>query len=521
MRLLLTGSAGYVGAVARVVFEAAGHDVVGLDTALYEGCDLAPLRRRPLPRSASTSVTCGEERPRRLRRRCPPRRALERPDRRARRDPDVRDQPPSDASASPSSRAPGACERFVFASSCSMYGASRLRASVDETAPARARSPRTRSRRCASEQSLAAARERRLLARLLRFATAYGVSPRLRLDIVLNNLVGWAVTTGAVRLQSDGTAWRPLIHVEDMARACAAVLEAPRERIHGEAFNAGCLRRELPRARPRGDRRRRRRRRRGEFAEGAGTDPRSYRVDFSKIAETLDGVPAASGMRDGSSASSSRPTVRPRWTRRCSPATGSRGSRGSARCSPKVGSTASCAGRTPVAAGADGAAGMIFTETRASGRLRHRPRAPGGRPRVLRARVLPARVRRSRAEARDRPGERRLQQRGRHAARDALPVSAGGGDEDRALHARRDPRHHRRPPAREPDLPPSTSRCGSSEDNGRALYVPERFAHGYQTLVDGRRRATRSASSTRPTPRAGSPYDDPRLGLELAAARVA
>jgi len=73
----------------------------------------------------------------------------------------------------------------------------------------------------------------------LRFGTAYGASPRLRLDIVLNNLVGWALTTGAVRLQSDGTAWRPLIHVEDMAAAAVAALGAPRDLIHGEAFNVG------------------------------------------------------------------------------------------------------------------------------------------------------------------------------------------------------------------------------------------------------------------------------------------
>ena len=111
----------------------------------------------------------------------------------------------------------------------------------------------------------------------------------LRLDIVLNNLVGWALTTGAVRLQSDGTAWRPLIHVEDMAGAIAAALAAPRERIHGQAFNAGAsdanyLVRDLASvaadAVPGVE---------VEFAEGAGTDPRSYRVDFSKIAETLEG----------------------------------------------------------------------------------------------------------------------------------------------------------------------------------------------------------------------------------------
>ena len=123
----------------------------------------------------------------------------------------------------------------------------------------------------------------------MRFATAYGVSPRLRLDIVLNNLVGWALTTGAVRLQSDGTAWRPLIHVEDMARAIVAALEAPRESIHGEAFNTGAAEANyvirdlaLTVAEAVGDVE-------VEFAEGAGTDPRSYRVDFSKILETLPG----------------------------------------------------------------------------------------------------------------------------------------------------------------------------------------------------------------------------------------
>ena len=106
---------------------------------------------------------------------------------------------------------------------------------------------------------------------------------------MLNNLVGSAIATGAVRLQSDGTAWRPLIHVEDMARACVAAIEAPREQIHCEAFNTGdsaanylvrdlalivsevVLGSELT------------------FAEGAGTDPRSYKVDFSKIASVLPG----------------------------------------------------------------------------------------------------------------------------------------------------------------------------------------------------------------------------------------
>lgn len=285
MRVLLTGSNGYVGSVARRVLEAAGHSVVGLDTTLYDGCDLTPLPAPPLPEIAR----------------------------------DIRDVEPADldgieavvhlaalsndplgdfdegltydinhlAGVRLAELARGAgIERFVFASSCSMYGASDSNTAVDETAPL---APLTAyaSSKVRSEQSLSELATDDFSPIFLRFATAYGVSPRLRLDIVLNNLVGSAVALGAVRLQSDGTAWRPLIHVEDMARGCVAALEAPRERVHNEAFNTGdteanYLVRELalivadvvPGAEV-------------TFAEGAGTDPRSYRVDFSKIQETL------------------------------------------------------------------------------------------------------------------------------------------------------------------------------------------------------------------------------------------
>jgi nucleoside-diphosphate-sugar epimerase len=168
-----------------------------------------------------------------------------------------------------------------------MYGSSGSGLPVDESAPLAPLTAYAESK-VRSERSLAEMTSDDFSPVSLRFATAYGVSPRLRLDIVLNNLVGWALTTGAVRLQSDGTAWRPLIHVEDMAGAIAAALAAPRDRIHGEAFNAGAsdanyVVRDLALmvAEVVG----------GvevEFAEGAGADPRSYRVDFSKIAETLD-----------------------------------------------------------------------------------------------------------------------------------------------------------------------------------------------------------------------------------------
>ena len=122
----------------------------------------------------------------------------------------------------------------------------------------------------------------------LRNATAYGVSPRLRLDVVVNNLVGWAHTTGEIVLQSDGTPWRPLVHIEDISRAALAVLEAPRELVHDEAFNVGATRRELHDPRGRRDRRRGHRARRASFADGSGEpDTRSYRVDCSKLARVL------------------------------------------------------------------------------------------------------------------------------------------------------------------------------------------------------------------------------------------
>ena len=123
----------------------------------------------------------------------------------------------------------------------------------------------------------------------LRNATAYGASPRLRADIVVNNLVGYAVTTGEVLIQSDGTPWRPLVHIEDISRAFLAVLAAPRESVHNEAFNVGSstenyrireiaemIERAVPDSRV-------------SFAEGGGPDKRSYQVDCSKIRRALPG----------------------------------------------------------------------------------------------------------------------------------------------------------------------------------------------------------------------------------------
>jgi nucleoside-diphosphate-sugar epimerase len=283
MRVLLTGSAGYVGSVARGVLEAGGHEVVGLDTALYEGCDLGaspppPELRRDIREvmpsdledidavvhlAALSNDPLGEF------------------------DESLTYAINHDASVLLAELARSAgVQRFVFASSCSMYGASGSGGLVDETAPLAPLTAYAASK-VRAEASLAQLASEDFSPVFLRFATAYGASPRLRLDIVLNNLVGSAIATRAVRLQSDGTAWRPLIHVEDMARACVAAIEAPSELVHGQAFNAGAmdanyLVRDLALIV-------------ADvvdgvdvtFAEGAGTDPRSYQVDFSKIAEVL------------------------------------------------------------------------------------------------------------------------------------------------------------------------------------------------------------------------------------------
>ena len=129
-------------------------------------------------------------------------------------------------------------ERMVLASSCSMYGASGSTSAMNESAPLAPLTAYAESK-VRSEQSLRRLANDEFSPVFLRFATAYGASPRLRLDVVLNNLVGWAVATGVVRLQSDGNAWRPLIRVQDMARAICAALRAPRERVHCVPFNTG------------------------------------------------------------------------------------------------------------------------------------------------------------------------------------------------------------------------------------------------------------------------------------------
>ncbi len=180
-------------------------------------------------------------------------------------------------------------QRFLFSSSCSLYGAADGSSFMDEGATFNPLTPYGHSKVLA-EQDINELADDDFSPTFLRNATAYGASPRLRGDVVVNNLVGFAFTTGAVHLISDGTPWRPLVHVEDISAAFLAILDAPRELVHGEAFNVGrtaenyrirevaqMVREVVPDSEV-------------TFADGAGPDLRCYRVDCAKLATRLPGL---------------------------------------------------------------------------------------------------------------------------------------------------------------------------------------------------------------------------------------
>lgn len=291
MRILVTGHKGYIGAVLAPMLTAAGHEVVGLDSDLYAACDFGePAAEVPELagdlRDVEASDLKGFDAVAHL--------AGISNDPVGNLDPKLTYEINYRASVELARRAKAAgVERFVFSSSCSSYGAAGDEM-LTEGAPLDPVTPYGHSK-VLVEQELAPLADERFSPTFLRNATVYGVSPRLRCDLVLNNLVAWAYATGEAVLKSDGTPWRPLVHVADVARAFLAAIEAPRDVVHNQAFNVGTNRenyriRELAgivEATVAGSRIR--------LASDAGPDRRCYRVDCSKIRLAL-------------------PDWKPRWT---------------------------------------------------------------------------------------------------------------------------------------------------------------------------------------------------------------
>jgi len=282
VKVLLTGHRGYIGSVLGPLLRERGHDVVGLDSDLFDGCDFTPLDTIPAikidHRDVQKEHLVGFDAVMHL--------AALSNDPLSDLDPNLTYDINHRASVALAAKAKQAgVPRFIFSSSCSLYGA----AGDDFLNETAGFNPVT----AYGESKVLVERDVRPMAddkfspTFLRNATAYGVSPRLRGDLVVNNLVGYAFTTGEVLIKSDGTPWRPLVHLRDIAAAFIAVLEAPRELVHGESFNVGqtaenyrirevadMVQEIVPGSKV-------------EYAADGGPDLRCYRVDCSKIARVL------------------------------------------------------------------------------------------------------------------------------------------------------------------------------------------------------------------------------------------
>jgi nucleoside-diphosphate-sugar epimerase len=285
MRVLLTGSQGYIGTVACDRLVRAGFEVVGLDTGYYADGILGPLDPTPGVTQLAVDV-----------------RAVEREHLAGidavvhlaalSNDPtgELRPGITEDINARATvrlaeiARAEGV-ERFVFASSCSIYGSSGKAALTEEDEM----NPQTAYARSKveAEGALRALADDRFSPTYMRNGTAYGFSPRLRFDIAVNNLTGWGLATGKVTLLSDGKAWRPFVHINDIIDAMISTLHADRALVHDQAFNVGseidnwqiraiaeAVAESIPGTEV-------------SFGEGVGADNRNYNVSFAKMRRIL------------------------------------------------------------------------------------------------------------------------------------------------------------------------------------------------------------------------------------------
>jgi nucleoside-diphosphate-sugar epimerase len=284
MRVLVTGHKGYIGTVMVPMLLEAGHEVVGLDTDLFEACTFGKngIREISEMRKDIRDVEAGDlkgfEAVIHLAGLC--------------NDPlgDLNPELTYEINHRASVRLARLSKevgvsRFVFSSSCSNYGAGG-EAMLTEESPFNPVTPYGKSK-VMVEQDVSKLADADFSPTFLRNATAFGVSPRLRFDLVLNNLTAWALTTGRIYMKSDGTPWRPIVHIADISRAFMAVLGAPRDLVHNQAFNVGrnednyrvreladIVKETVPDCRV-------------DYAQGAGPDKRCYRVDCSKISRTL------------------------------------------------------------------------------------------------------------------------------------------------------------------------------------------------------------------------------------------
>ena len=292
-RILVTGHLGYIGTVLTPLLVRRGHDVVGLDTDLFRRCTYGSESRiLPVPsierdiRDADREDLRGFDTVIHL--------AGLSNDPLGDMDPDLTDQINHVAAVRLASEARAAgVRRFIFSSTCSNYGASGNDL-LDEDSPFNPVTPYGIAK-VAAERGIRSLAGTNFTPVILRSGTACGISPRIRFDLVVNNLVAWALTTGQVHLKSDGRAWRPIVHVEDIARAFVAVTEVESDRVHDRAYNVGrsdqnFLVRDIATivhdAVPDSE---------VTFGEGAGSDLRNYRVNCSRISREL-------------------PEFQPRWT---------------------------------------------------------------------------------------------------------------------------------------------------------------------------------------------------------------